>query len=198
VSEPTPVISYSRSYKIALTIAIGLFLVLLTGSILILILVNSREENRQSEFAITLTAVIHEVQSTQTAAAYTPTPAPPLTPGVYPFTLDGNPVYLEGPDCSGQVVSGDVLDLNGAPTDSFQVSMWGDFLARQIILTGEIERHADGHWSLALDRMVNRRLWVQVTAGDRYLSAPVEVVLDAAGCDRNRVEIIFRQTGALE
>jgi hypothetical protein len=199
VSEPTTQdVFSSRPYKIALTVAVILFLMLLTGSILILILVNSREENRQSEFAITLTAVLHEVQVTQTAAAFTPTPAPPVTPGAYPFALEGNPVYAAAPTCAGQTVGGEVLDLDGHPTDAFQVRVWGDYLAPQVLLTGEIERQPDGRWSLALDGMVNRRLWVQVTAGDRYLAAPVEIVLEGTRCDQNLVEMVFRQIGALE
>jgi len=198
VSEPAQDLFSSRPYKIALTVAVVLFLMMLTTSILLLILANSREEKSQSEFAITLTAVLRDIRSTQTAAAFTPTPAPPVTPGAYPFAPDGSPVYSAAPDCAGQTVAGDVLAPDGTPIDAFQVRAWGDYLDPHLVLTGEIERQPDGHWSLTLEGMVNRRLWVQVTAGDRYLSAPVEIVLDGENCAQNQVEITFRQIDDLE
>ncbi len=46
--------------------------------------------------------------------------------------------------------------------------------------------------------MLNRRVWVQITAANRILSAPVEIVFDASNCEQNRVEIVFEQIAPLE
>jgi hypothetical protein len=66
----------------------------------------------------------------------------------------------------------------------------------QFALTGEVA-HNQGRWTLPLNGMVNRRLWVQLLAADHYVSAPVEIVLDVDNCDQNQVELIFEQTAPL-
>jgi hypothetical protein len=195
----TPDVFTSRPYKIALTAAIVLFLVALTATILIIILTSARRETRETEFDITLTAVNSEIVRMQTAAAVTATPAPVLTPNVYPIELaPGSPKVSAALACDGLYLIGQIRDQDDQPVDGFSVRVWGDYLPQQTALTGQVARQERGRWTLPLVGKINRRVWVQVWAADRFLSAPVEIVYDSANCTRNRVEITFRQTTPLD
>lgn len=196
-TPPAQDVFSSRPYKIALTIAVVLFLVVLTTSVLILILVSARDKSRRNEFEITLTAVVRSFQGTP-RADITPTPAPELTYGSYPFVLGGSPVFSPATGCQGEHLSGQVLDQQGKPIDSLTVLVWGDYFETQSLSTGEIAHQDQGRWKLDLQDRANRRLWVQIVGGSRYLSAPVEIVFDAARCDQGQVEIVFRQAGPLD
>ena len=92
---------------------------------------------------------------------------------------------------------GQVLNEEGEPEDRFSVMVWGDYTPQQTLATGEIAELAPGHWAVSLEGQVNRRLWVQVVAGDRYLSAPVEIVFEEANAERGAAEVIFRQVRPL-
>jgi hypothetical protein len=127
------------------------------------------------------------------------TPAPHVEPGQFPFALDASsPLYAAAETCDQQVIAGRMLDQDGDPADAYQVLVWGDDVEPQILYTGELAGLPSGEWQIALAGMVNRRLWAQVSAAGRYLSAPVEIVLNAEDCERNRVELTFEQTGPLE
>ena len=198
MNPPDSSIYSSRSYKIALTVAVLLFLVTLTAAIVIIIITSAREHDREAEFEITLTAAAEKLHEAQTAVADTPTPAPELTYGNYPFALSGSPAYTAGGDCTHHILTGQVLDSEDNPIDGFEVRVWGDYLAPQTVLTGEIVQQERGRWTLVPEDTVNRRVWVQIAAADRYLSAPVELVLGADDCDHNQVEVVFKQVAALE
>ena len=198
MNPPDSSIYSSRSYKIALTVAVLLFLVTLTAAIVIIIITSAREHDREAEFEITLTAAAEKLHEAQTAVADTPTPAPELTYGTYPFARSGSPTYAAASNCALQVLTGRVLDGEDNPIDGFEVRVWGDYLAPQTVLTGEIVQQERGRWTLALEDTVNRRVWVQIAAVDRYLSSPVELVLGADDCSHNQVEVVFKQAAPLE
>lgn len=191
----------SERYKAAFTIAMMLFLVTLTMAILVLILASAREEDRESQFETTLTAVYSEIQQTGTANV-DPTATPPAVPapvsGQYPITLDAeSPVFSGREPCTAQHVSGQVRDADGMLTDAFSVQIWGDFFDTRTLQTGELGGFDTGEWELALDGMRNRRVFVQIMGADRYLSAPVEIIFTAEDCDANRARLYFFQTGPL-
>jgi hypothetical protein len=176
-----------------------LFLATLTAAVLLILLSNAREEDRELEFEITLSAVFDRLNQAGTAAAMTPTPAPPLVYGRYPFALRaGSPAYSAAETCDEYILAGSVFDQQGEPTDAFRIMVWGDYVGPQFALTGEVAHQPKGRWTLPLDGMVNRRLWVQLLAAEHYVSAPVEIVLDADNCDQNQVELTFEQTAPLE
>ncbi len=186
----------SRPYRIALTSAVLLFLATLTVAILAILIARAREEDRQAEFSLTLTAVFNERDQTNPVGGTgTATPAPPVEAGRYPFVLDTDPVYSAAETCDHQIVTGSVLDQEGNPIDVFQVKVWGDYSPLVFLRIGEVE---PGWWGVRLDGMVNRRVWVQLVYENRYLSAPVEIVLAGENCDQNRVEVDFKQIESLE
>jgi hypothetical protein len=193
------VASASRPYRIALTGAALLFVALLTATILIILIANARQESLEEEVAITLTAAFASVSHTQTAVAITPTPAPLPVAGEYAFAaLPDSPTYSAAATCDHQEIAGEARDASGQPLDGFGVRVWGDYLTPQWTLTGPAAQQPPGHWTLTLDGVVNRRVWAQLTLGERYLSAPVEIVFEAAGCDQNRADVIFAQIAPLE
>jgi hypothetical protein len=189
----------NQRYRVALTIAIILFLLTLTAAIVIIIIASAREADRENMFEVTLTAAFNELHATQTAAFDTPTPAPTLVYGQYPFALaPDSPHYSASPACVGQVVTGRVLDEGGNPVDGFQVQVWGDYaVPPQTLPTGQLAGQDRGHWTLTLEGVVNRRVWVQLTAADRYFSGPLEIVFAGGDCTRNQVEVVFQQIAPL-
>jgi hypothetical protein len=189
----------SRPYKVAFTVSVLLFLATLTAAVLVIIIANARDEGHVSQLETTLTAVFDRVSQTETALAATPTPAPPLVFGRFPFALGGGRlVYTAAETCEQQVLDGYVYDQQDNPTDAFRIAVWGDYLSPQILSTGAAVQQDDGQWMLQLNDPVNRRLWVQVMAAERYVSAPVEVVFSAGDCAQNRVQVLFVQIAPLE
>jgi hypothetical protein len=187
-------ITSSRPYQIALTVAVLLFLATLTAAILIILIANARRESRETQFDVTLTAVYSDVVQTENALLITPTPAPLPVYGQFPFVPDADgPVYSAAETCDQQILTGSVLDQQGDLTDAYRVDVWGDYLPRRVLSTGALAQQNEGRWTLPLTSTINRRLWVQLAAGDRYVSAPVEIVFGAENCDQNRVEIVFKQ-----
>jgi hypothetical protein len=189
----------SHRYRIALTIAIVLLLLALTAAILIIIIASAREADRESTFEVTLTAAFNELHQMQTAIFDTPTPAPTLVYGQYPFALaPDSPHYSAAVGCTSQVLVGQVLDQNGDPVDGFEVQVWGDYVTpAQTVQTGQLAGQNTGRWMLALENVANRRVWVQLTAANRYFSAPVEIVFADDDCARTQVEVVFQQSAAL-
>jgi len=188
----------NRTYKTALTVALLLFFVTLTAMIILAIITAEREDEREEAFDATLTAVVGAAQQTLAAHTTPPTPAPEVLPGQYPFAPDSAaPRYSAADTPAAQVVRGQVLDEAGQPVDLVQVAVWGDYTALQMLDTGEVAGLERGRWSLALDGQLNRRVWVQLVTGGRYLSAPVEIVFEASSAGRSAAEIIFRQVQPL-
>jgi hypothetical protein len=178
----------SRPYKVAFTVAVLLFLATLTATALVIIIANARQESHEDRFDITLTALSDRMIQTETALAATPTPAPPLVFGHYPFTLGGGRlVYTAAETCEQQVLDGYVYDQQDNPTDAFRIAVWGDYLSPQFLSTGAAVEQAEGQWTLR-----------QVMAAERYVSAPVEVVFSAGDCAQNRVQILFVQIAPLD
>ncbi|MBN1202984.1 MAG: hypothetical protein JXJ20_14130 [Anaerolineae bacterium] len=199
MDQPPNEIPYSQPYKMMLTIAILLFLAMLTAVVILIIIARGRELNLEEEFDETLTAAFANVSRTETAVALSPTPAPAVVRGSFPFELaDDSPAYSAAPTCDEQTLTGLVLNQNNAPTDGFGVLIWGDYTAQQTLLTGEVAGQDKGRWSLALPGMIHRRVWVQLVAGDRHFTAPVEIVFDQQDCSRNQVNITLRQITPLE
>jgi hypothetical protein len=182
----------NRTYQIALTSAVLLFLATLTVAILAILIARAREEDRQVEFDLTLTALFNDRHSTPTAPFGTATPAPVVIAGQYAYGMPSGPVYSAAETCDHQIVTGTVLDQSRRPMDAYQVKVWGDYSPLVFLRIGEVE---PGWWGLRLDGMINRRLWVQLVDENRYLSAPVEVVFSGDDCERNRVEVDFRENG---
>lgn len=194
--EPIP---SSRPYRIALTIAIILLLLTLTLGITILIIANARNQRQEDEFMQTMTGVFVDLNQTQTAAASTPAAAPPVVLGEYAFTPAADqPLYSAAETCDTQTITGQIQDRDGQPTDRFTILIWGDNTPMQSMPTGEIAGQESGRWSLILDGVVHRRLWVQLMAEERYFSAPIEVIFVEGDCERNHAEIIFEQVAPLE
>ena len=189
----------NQRYRVALTVAIILFLLTLTAAIVIIIIASAREADRENTFEVTLTAAFNELHATQTAAFDTPTLAPTLVYGQYPFGLaSDSPHYSAAPVCAGQVLMGRVLDQEGNPADGFEVQVWGDYVdPPQTLQTGQLAGQDQGRWTLTLEGVVNRRVWVQLTAADRYFSGPVEIVFADGDCTRNQVEVVFQQRAPL-
>jgi hypothetical protein len=199
VNRPGNDVFPSHRYRIALTIAIILFLITLTAAILIIIIASAREADRESTFEVTLTAAFNELRQMQTAIFDTPTPAPTLVFGQYPFALaSDSPHYSAAAGCTGQVLVGRVLDQNGNPIDGFEVRVWGDYvIPAQTVQTGQLVGQNRGRWMLALENVANRRVWVQLTAANRYFSAPVEIVFAGGDCARAQAEVVFQQSAPL-
>ena len=172
-----------------------LFLATLTVAILAILIGRAREEHRQAEFSLTLTAVSDNQQQTDVVGTGTATPAPVVELGRYPFALSIDPLYSAAETCDHQIVTGDVLDLVGNPMDAFQVKVWGDYTPLVFLRIGEVE---PGWWGVRLDGMINRHVWVQLVYENRYLSAPVEIVLTGDNCEQNRVEVDLKQIEPLE
>jgi hypothetical protein len=199
MSQPVADVHSSRRYKIALAGAVLLFMATLTLTIVVALIASARQQDREAELEMTLTAAFAGLNQTEMARAVSPTPAPILTYGRFPFALrDGSPAYQAAENCDQQILGGSVLDQDGEPTDAFQALIWGDFFTTQVVSTGEVAQQAKGEWRLELSGMVNRRLWAQLIAGGRYLSAPVEIVFGAGNCDQNRVDVTFSQVAPLE
>ncbi len=188
----------NRTYRNALAIALVLFFVTLTGAIILMIITSARDDKREDDFNATVTAVVSSAQQTLAAQATPPTPAPAILSGEYTFAPDlPVPRYSPSDLPTRQIVRGQVLNEDGEPEDRFSVMVWGDYTPQQTLATGEIAELAPGHWAVSLEGQVNRRLWVQVVAGDRYLSAPVEIVFEEANAERSAAEVIFRQVRPL-
>ncbi len=189
----------NRPYRIALTVAIVLFLLTLTAAVILLIITSGRDQTLEEQFRVTLTAAFAGVNQTQTALAVSPTPAPTVVYGQFPFApAVDSPAYSATATCDQQVLAGQVVDDTGSPTDAFDVRAWGDFTPLQTVPTGRVGGNPPGQWSLPLGGMLHRRVWVQLVAGDRHFSAPVEVVFDQTDCARNRAEVVFLQVAPLE
>lgn len=188
----------TRPYKTALAVAITLLFITLTAVIILLIITSAREDEREQEFSATLTAVQHSAQQTSGALETTATPAPEVIAGQYPFVLQASgPRYGAAPEPESQLVHGLILNDAGQPLDGISVIVWGDYTPLQALATGELAGQEAGRWALALEGQINRRIWVQLAAGGRYLSAPVEVVFEEMDNLRSAAELIFYQTGPL-
>lgn len=188
----------NRTYRRALAVALTMCFVTLTGAIILAIISSARESEREAQFNATVTAIVSAAEQTLVARETPPTTAPQIQPGVYPFEPDpSSPRYGRSELPTSQVVYGQVLDADGQPEDRFTVIVWGDYTPPQTVSVGEIAEQEAGHWALALEGRVNRRLWVQLSAGERYLSAPVEIVLSESNPARSAAEVIFRQVGTL-
>jgi len=186
-----------RSYKIALTVAIVLLLLTLTGALLAIILADAEEQQRTADLALTLTQAFASLDQTATALAPLPADAPPVASGEFPFAAPGG-VELAGADsCEAQAVGGTVLDREGRPLDGFQIALWGDYVDARTLLTGPLAEQEAGRWTAALEGNLNRRVWVQLVGDRRTLSAPVEIVLVGGDCARNRATVTFRQVGEM-
>ncbi len=189
----------SRPYRLMLGGTVLLFLGTLTAAVLIILLANAQEASRESDFAATLTALAPGMYLAQSNFAPSPEPGTTLVSGQYPFVpSDDSPGFGPANSCAEQVVTGSVLDSSGQPTDAFTVLAWGDYAAPRLLLTGEIAGHEVGQWQLVVPGGINRRVWVQVTAAGRYLSAPVEIVFSAEDCARTLATVVFAQRGALD
>lgn len=188
----------NRRYRAWLTVAGLLALATLTLSIIVIIIARARDVDREADFEVTLTAVWETALAQPAVASSTPTPAPRVETGVYPFAAQNDgPQYRAGPACDEQIVTGRVLDLDARPTDALSVRVWGDYTRLRNLPTGAIVGEEAGVWRLVITDVVNRRLWVQLSAEDRYFSEPVEIVFTAGDCAGNLAEIDFRQVGAL-
>ncbi len=191
----------NERYKTAFTIATMLFLVTLTMAILVLILASAREEDRETEFETTLTAIYSTLEQTSAASlALTATPdrVPAPVYGQYPVAPGTeSPVFTDREPCTVQVLSGRIRDADGALTDAFSVQVWGDFADVQTVPTGALGGFESGAWELALDGMRSRRVFVQVMGAERTLSAPVEIIFAANDCAQNHARIDFKQGGPL-
>ncbi len=190
--------SPSRRYTIMLTAAIVLFLVTLTIAIMIIIIANARETDREAEIEVTLTAAFAQIDQLQTVAAPGSTTAPQVVPGEYAFApVDRTPLYAAAAQCDVHLLTGQVIDQDGAPLDGFVIWVWGDYLDPQRTMTGEIAQQPAGSWLLALEGNINRRVWVQMIADRRYVSAPVEIVFEAGDCTQNHASVTLQQIAPL-
>lgn len=183
----------ARGYSIALTFSVLLFLATLTAVLVLIVIGDARADERQQEFDVTLTAAFAEIRQTQAILPVAPTPAPTLLAGQYAFELAAPFRYSAGSRCTEQGLAGIVLDGDGQPLDGFHVHLWGDYTPSTVVFTGEVGGYATGEWRAVLDGALNRRVWVQLFAGDRTVSAPVEVVFDQAVCEQSLVELAFQQ-----
>lgn len=192
----------NRPYQVALMVAVLLFLVTLTISMMVLIISRDDQEDRQQAFDTTLTAVHAAMLQTQTALldrVHTPEDVPPPVYREYPFVLaSGAPRYTAADSCNQQVLAGTIRDLAGQPVDALNVSVWGDHIATQTVLTGELTGQDPGRWRVTLDNAASRRVFVQLNAAGRYVSAPVELIFDATDCAHNRASVDFEQVAPLQ
>lgn len=191
----------NRPYKIAFTVAVVLLLVTLTSTIVLIIISSGNEQDRENEFEATLTAVYDDLRQTATGvvlAVQTQNALPPLMQGQYPFEVLDLLWLSTDDNCVDQMITGVIQDLDGDPTDAYQVHVWGDLIEPQFLITGEPAGQRTGRWAVILSGITHRRVWVQLVAGGRYYAAPVELVFDADDCTRNQVEVIFTQIAPLE
>lgn len=188
----------SRPYRLMLGGTVLLLLATLTAVALLILLANAQEERQESDFTATLTALAPSMYFAQSDLVPSPEPGAMLVPGQFPFALGTESLSpAPGDSCAEQVVTGSILDNSGQPTDAFSVLVWGDFVSPRLLLTGEIAGLETGQWRLVVPGDINRRVWVQMTAAGRYLSAPVEIVFSAGDCDHSQVSLIFEQRDAL-
>lgn len=188
----------SRPYKVGVSIASLLFLITLTTVIVILIIDNAREARQENEFAATLTAVWDEHAATQTAVAEL-TGSALGGPFALPFALAPGSLTLSAGDaCTGQTISGQTLDLDGQPYPGLNVMIWGSGLAPVVIETAGDEAEAPGSWTLTLDGVFDRHIWIQLMSGDQPLSPPVAIVFASSDCERNHAGLVLRQTGPID
>ncbi|MBN1679512.1 MAG: hypothetical protein JW966_04420, partial [Anaerolineae bacterium] len=110
----------NRRYRTVLTAAVMLFLAMLTMAILVGILVNSREEDREAEFDSTLTAVYAELPMLATMLAQTPSDFAAYSVMLAP----GSPVYTAAEPCDQHILTGLMRDSDGTPTDALDVVIW--------------------------------------------------------------------------
>ncbi len=188
---------YSNRYKNALTVVFVLFLALLTATILLIILSSSSRRNLEEEYELTLTAVMSDITQQKTAIAITPTGAPLPVTGDYAFKMYEETVTFSRSisGCTQQVIGGEVLSSTGYPLGGLQVLVWGDYTPLQIGQTGPVVGLPYGSWQVSLPGVINRRLWVQLTDGVHYLSAPVEFIFEDANCAQNQAAITFIEIG---
>jgi len=186
----------SRPYRVSLTITIVLLLLTVTAMIVLIIINNAQEDDREAALNLTITAVVDQMHITQTALIATPTSAPQVVLGQYLFALVADsPTYSAASDCNAQYLIGRILTENETPTDAYTVFVWGDYLPEQTVLTGEPSGQPEGQWRLELPDMLHRRVWVQLWAGDRYVSPPIEVIFNETDCTRNQAEIVLKRVG---
>ncbi len=95
------------------------------------------------------------------------------------------------------MLTGIILADDGTPTDAFHLAIWGDYTPPQVIPTGEMAGQEPGRWTLTLDGVLERRLWIQLTADDRYFSPPTEIVLKGSDCTQNHAAITLQQIAPL-
>ena len=185
----------SPTYMIGFALAVVLFIVTITAGLVVVIIDSAREEERQAEFAATLTAVA----AAEGSIGGTPLPeAGPPTPGQYLFAVpEGGLSYSAAPDCAQQI-AGQVRDPDGQPLDQLSVVVWGDYTPQRILPTGSLAGQDPGQFELALDDVRNRRVWVQLLSGARYVSPPVEIVFSEAGRERSRAAVVFEQIAPLD
>lgn len=189
----------SRAYRLMLGGVVLLLLGMLTAAVLVILLANAQEASRESDFAATLTALAPGMYFVQSDFAPSPEPGAALVGGQYPFApSDDSPSFRPGESCAEHLVTGSILDSSGQPTDALTVLAWGDYVAPRLLLTGETAGHETGHWQLAVAGGINRRVWVQLTRMGRYLSAPVEIIFSAEGCDRTLASVTFEQRVSLD
>jgi hypothetical protein len=175
---------------IGFALAVVLFIVTITAGLVVVIIDSAREEERQAEFAATLTAVA----AAEGAIGGTPPPdSGPPTPGQYLFAMpDDSPRYSPAPDCAQQI-AGQVRDPDGQPLDQMAIVVWGDYTPQRILPTGSLAGQDPGQFELTLDGVRNRRVWVQMLSGARYVSPPVEIVFNASDCERSHAAVSFEQ-----
>jgi hypothetical protein len=185
----------SRPYKIGLSVAVLLFLVMLTAVIVILVIANARDERQEREFSSTITAVWSNSAATQTAVADL-TGSALSGPFALPFALvPGSLTLSAGETCTSQTLSGQVLDREGGPYPGLSVMIWGSALAPVLVETAGDDAERPGTWTFTLDGTTSRHVWVQLVDGEQPLSPPVAVVFEASDCERNHAALALRQSG---
>ncbi len=174
-SHPPDTPATSRSYKIALTVAVVLVVATLTVSVLLIIIGSARQENLQA----TLTAVYTDYTALQRSVG--------ADIGGFSLQLAEEPRYSAADDCSTQIVEGEVQPPSDMPPDAYRVQVWGDGLEVQHVPVG-----ADGRWRVSLSDVQGRRVWVQVVhQNGYYASAPVPLALAGESCTRNHAALRF-------
>lgn len=188
----------SRPYQIGLSVAVLLFVIMLTCVIVILVIANARENRQESEFESTLTAVWNTSAATQTAVADL-TGSALSGPFALPFALAPGSLMLgAGGTCEAQTVSGQVLDQEGQPYPGLSLMIWGSALPPAVVETAGADAELPGAWTFTLDGAISRHVWVQLVDGDEPLSPPVAIVFAENDCERNSAALIWRQTGPIE
>lgn len=190
---------HSARYRLWLSGTILLLLATLTVAIIVVIISSARNEDQQQHFDSTLTAVWQSANEQLETATQAPTAAPVIEAGQFSLVpSEDSPSYTAAESCTVQVVTGQIRDLNGQPTDAFSIRIWGDYIRTFSLMTGELAGEAPGVWQLTLPENTSRRLWVQLEGGTRLLSPPVEVVFTANQCDQNQATVTFTQIAPLD